>query len=109
MVSRWDPNELGDQGKAYAADGVVCQTVICTHASCEVSEWVEDLKVVECPCHFSRFDPRNNGAVLLGPAFRKLPALMLDVADGRVVVKQPFDGRVGGDVNGVRQGRRRPG
>ena len=42
ILSRWDPNELSDEAKAFAADGVVCQTVICNHASCEVSEWIAD-------------------------------------------------------------------
>ena len=99
MLSRWEMAELGAEAQAYSAEGVVCTTVICTHASCEVSDWVEDARVCECPCHFSRFDPRFNGAVTQGPAFRKLPALQLALADGRVVVKAPFDGRVGGDVN----------
>jgi ubiquinol-cytochrome c reductase iron-sulfur subunit/rieske iron-sulfur protein len=98
MLSRWDPGELGPDGQANAAEGVVCQTVICTHASCDIGEWVEDLKIVECGCHFSRFDPKRNGAVVQGPATRKLPALALAMADGKFVVKAPFDGRVGGDV-----------
>ena len=56
--------------------------------------------MIECPCHLSRFDPRNNGAVVLGPATRKLPALGLAVEGDRIVVSQPFDGRVGGDAEG---------
>jgi ubiquinol-cytochrome c reductase iron-sulfur subunit/rieske iron-sulfur protein len=98
MLSRWEPDQLGPEAQANAAEGVVCQTVICTHASCDITDWVEDAQVVECGCHFSRFDPKFNGAVVQGPATRKLPALALAMADGRVVVKAPFDGRVGGDV-----------
>jgi rieske iron-sulfur protein len=98
-LSRWEPTDLTADAQAFAADGVVCQTVICTHASCEVSDWIADARVIECPCHFSRFDPKANGAVTQGPAFRKLPALQLALADGRVVVNSAFDGRVGGDVD----------
>jgi ubiquinol-cytochrome c reductase iron-sulfur subunit/rieske iron-sulfur protein len=98
MLSRWEPGDLTADAQAYAADGVVCQTVICTHASCEVTDWIPEERVIECPCHFSRFDPKANGAVIVGPAYRKLPALQLATADGRVVVNSAFDGRVGGDV-----------
>ena len=98
MVSRWDPGEIGTAAQERHADGIVAQTVICTHSACEVVDWVDDLKLVECPCHFSRYDPRNNGAVVQGPSHRKLPALALAIKDGKIVVDRPFDGRVGGDV-----------
>jgi len=98
-LSRWDPAALGPAAEGFAADGVVALSIICTHASCEVTDWAEDVQVLECPCHLSRFDPRNNGAVVQGPATRKLPALALAVDNGRIVVAQPFDSRVGGDVN----------
>jgi Rieske Fe-S protein len=98
MLTRWEPGDLTADAQAYAADGVVCQTEICTHASCEVTDWIAEDRVIECPCHFSRFDPKANGAVVVGPAYRKLPALQLATADGRVVVNSAFDGRVGGDV-----------
>jgi ubiquinol-cytochrome c reductase iron-sulfur subunit/rieske iron-sulfur protein len=99
VVSRWDTADLGPDGARDAADGVVAQTAICTHTACEVADWVEEFRVMECPCHFSRFDPKNNGAVVQGPATRRLPALPLTMADGVVVVAQVFDSRVGADVN----------
>lgn len=99
VISRWDPVDLGPDALGNAADGVVAQTAICTHTACEVADWVDDIRVMECPCHFSRFDPKNNGAVVQGPATRRLPTLPLAVADGKVVVAQIFDSRVGADVN----------
>ncbi|WP_147276024.1 ubiquinol-cytochrome c reductase iron-sulfur subunit [Pelagibacterium lacus] len=98
VLTRWDPAVLSPEGQEYAAEGVVAQTAICTHAACEVTDWIADSFHMECPCHFSRFDPRQNGAVIQGPATRKLPALALAMEDGRIVVKAPFDGRVGGDT-----------
>ena len=100
QVSRWDPATLAPEAQAKAAEGVVAQTIICTHAACEVTDWVPEFFVIECPCHQSRFDPRNNGAVVQGPATRRLPALGLGLDNGRIVVVEPFDGRVGGDVEG---------
>ena len=97
MVSRWQPDQLSDDAKPNAADGVVALTAVCTHSACDVSEWVPDLQLMECPCHFSRFDPKANGAVVQGPAFRKLPAIGLAVADGKVVIATAFDSKVGGD------------
>ena len=83
---------------AYAAGGVVAQTTICTHAACEVTDWMAESFHMQCPCHFSVFDPRQNGAVIQGPATRKLPALALSMDGDRIVVREPFDGRVGGDT-----------
>lgn len=100
MVSRWDPDTLTEEAKLNAADGVVALTAICTHAACDVSDWVEDAEVMECPCHFSQFDPRANGAVIMGPATRRLPALKLGLSDGKIVVASSFDSRVGGDEEG---------
>lgn len=98
MVTRWDPAEIGEAGAERHAEGVVAFTVICTHSACEVVDWVPDQRLVECPCHFSRYDLRNNGAVVQGPSRRKLPSLALAIKDGKITVARPFDGRVGGDV-----------
>jgi ubiquinol-cytochrome c reductase iron-sulfur subunit/rieske iron-sulfur protein len=100
LVSRWDPANLSPEAQARAGEGVVAQTAICTHAACEVTDWAAEFWLMECPCHLSRFDPRNNGAVVQAPATRKLPALGLAVEGEKIVVSQPFDGRVGGDTEG---------
>lgn len=99
LMSRWNVEDLSEAAMARQADGVVVQTAICTHAACDISDWVRDKKIFECPCHFSQFNPRDDGAVVTGPAKRKLPSLALAVADdGLVVVKEPFDSRVGGEI-----------
>lgn len=98
IVSRWDPAEMTADAQANAAEGVVANTVICTHAACEVTDWVEEFRIMECPCHFSRFDLRANGAVIQGPAARKLPSLGLALEGDKLIVARAFDSRVGGDT-----------
>ena len=74
---------------------VFAHTVICTHDGCDVTDWFADEHVLICPCHFSKFDPKDNGRVTGGPAPRALPALPLTVADGKLVVSGPFTSKIG--------------
>jgi ubiquinol-cytochrome c reductase iron-sulfur subunit/rieske iron-sulfur protein len=98
VLSRWDDAELSADTLPNAAGGVVANTIICTHAACEVTDWVADAKIFECPCHLSRFDPKRNGAVVQGPATRKLPSIALGLEGERLVIAGAFDSRVGGDA-----------
>ncbi|OQX19159.1 MAG: hypothetical protein BWK76_05460 [Desulfobulbaceae bacterium A2] len=47
----------------------------CTHLGCTVA-FRELERIIECPCHQSRFSPR--GQRLAGPAVRDLPALPVE-------------------------------
>ena len=78
---------LGDQVFAF--------TAICTHDGCDVTEWLSEEHMLSCPCHFTKFDPKDGGRVKDGPAPRALPQLPLAVADGKLVVSGPFTSRVG--------------
>jgi cytochrome b6-f complex iron-sulfur subunit len=56
----------------------------CTHLGCRVS-YLEDKKIIECPCHQSRF--RTTGTVVSGPAKRNLTTLEVTVqidTNGRI-------------------------
>ena len=53
---------------------------------------------MSCPCHATRFDPKNGARVIDGPAPRPLPALPLALAEGRLVVSRSFTTRVGFEV-----------
>jgi Rieske Fe-S protein len=86
---------LSAETRDRAADGVLAFTAICTHTGCDVVEWLPDEHVLYCPCHFSKFDPRDGAKVQDGPAPRPLPALPLAVKDGRLVVARPFTAKVG--------------
>jgi rieske iron-sulfur protein len=76
-------------------DVLFAYTAICTHDGCDVTDWLADEHVLSCPCHYSKFDPKDGGRVKEGPAPRALPQLPLVVTDGRLVVSQPFTSRVG--------------
>ena len=99
QLLRYDPTTLPADVQARAGEGVVGFTVICTHAGCPLSGQL-DGGLIACDCHGSRFDPLKNGAVAHGPAVRKLPQLSLTVTDGKLVVAEAFDSKVGGDMSG---------
>jgi rieske iron-sulfur protein len=78
------------------ADGLVAYSAICTHLGCVVASQLNAQGQIACPCHGSRFDPANGGAVVGGPASRPLPALPIQTdSDGTVVVAGAFSGPIG--------------
>jgi rieske iron-sulfur protein len=95
LVLRLDPAGFDAATRARAADGVVAYSAICPHAGCDVTKWLADTQRLECPCHYSQYDPKAGAAVVGGPSPHALPALPLKNADGRLVVAKPFTGRVG--------------
>jgi rieske iron-sulfur protein len=95
LLLRLDAEKLTAETRSRAADGVVAYTVICTHAGCDVADWLADQQVLYCSCHESMFDPKDGARVVDGPAPRGLPALPLKVVDGKLVVAGPFTSRVG--------------
>lgn len=101
QLFRFEASELTPAAAALAAEGTFAFSVICTHAGCPVTDYLGDVGLLACPCHGSRFDPKDNGAVTQGPALRKLPQVALAVVDGKYTVVQPFDSLVGGDEFGA--------
>jgi rieske iron-sulfur protein len=95
LLLRFDPAGLSPATQTRAANGVVAYSAICPHAGCDVTQWLAENQRLECPCHFSQYDPKSNGAVVGGPSPHSLPALPLKSVDGRLVVAKPFTGRVG--------------
>jgi rieske iron-sulfur protein len=95
LLLRLDPASLSGPTRDRAAEGVVAYSAICPHAGCEVDGWSAELKILECPCHNSRYNPRDGANVIDGPTTRALAALPLKIADGKLVVAKPFIGRVG--------------
>jgi Rieske Fe-S protein len=98
MLLRMDPEKLSPETKARATDGVVAYTAICTHAGCEVTEWVQEEQLLHCPCHESKFEPKDGAKVVDGPAPRMLPALPLKLVEGKLAVAKPFTAPVGFEV-----------
>ena len=75
-----------DDGDAIAVDvdgEVLAYSTVCTHEGCTVG-WDAEQKQLACPCHGSRFDPLDAGAVISGPARSPLPAVevVVDEAEG---------------------------
>src|SRR5579864_9556550 len=95
VLVRLNPTSLVGPTRERAADGVVAYSAICPHAGCEVSGWITEQRILECPCHNSRYDPRAAAAIIDGPTTRALAALPLKIVDGKLTVAQPFIGRLG--------------
>jgi Rieske Fe-S protein len=96
LLLRLDPQELDEDTRPRAADGVVAYSAICAHAGCPVTGWVEDqgIQVLKCFCHNSEYDPRRNASVVFGPAPRHLAALPVKIVDGALTVASKFIGSV---------------
>jgi rieske iron-sulfur protein len=95
LLVRLDPATLAGATRERAADGVVAYSAICPHAGCEVDGWIDEQQILECPCHNSKYNPREGAAIVEGPTTRGLAALPLKIADGKLVVAKPFIGRLG--------------
>jgi len=95
LLVRSDPESLSDETRARAAEGVAAYSAICTHQGCEVGTWESQTKLLWCPCHDSKYDPRDNGRVVGGPAPKRLAALPLKLVDGALTVAGGFTGPVG--------------
>jgi rieske iron-sulfur protein len=96
LVLRLDADGFDPPTKSNAADGVLAYSAICPHTGCDVANWLAGPQILECPCHFSHYDPKAGAKVISGPSPRRLAALPL-AADGagKLTVAQPFIGRLG--------------
>ena len=95
LLVRLDPATLIGATRERAAEAIVAYSAICPHAGCQVDSWSATEKILECPCHNSRYNPCDAAAVVAGPSTRALAALPLRIADGKLAVAKPFIGRVG--------------
>ena len=95
--------------------GPVAYSKICTHAGCAIALYrkptfaqVQPRPALVCPCHYSTFDPANDGKVLFGPAGRPLPKLPLEVdGDGNLRAAGTFNEPPGPSWWGVRMRKAR--
>ena len=46
LLVRLDSSKLTDETKSRAAEGVVAYSAICTHAGCDVTEWVPEKQIL---------------------------------------------------------------
>jgi ubiquinol-cytochrome c reductase iron-sulfur subunit len=88
---RLDPSRA-----AWAPEGYVAYSKICTHAGCPVGLFRATERKLICPCHQSTFDVLAGAAPVFGPAGRPLPQLPIRLeADGTFVADGDFPEPVG--------------
>ncbi len=88
--------QLAADRRAWAPDGVVGYSKICTHAGCPVGLYRAEDHSLLCPCHQSTFDVLRGAVPTFGPAARPLPQLPLEVdGDGYLVARSDYTEPVG--------------
>jgi ubiquinol-cytochrome c reductase iron-sulfur subunit len=96
LVVRLNPDDLAEESREGAFDGIVAYSKICTHMGCPVALYEQQTHHLLCPCHQSTFDLTANCKVIFGPARRPLPQLPITVdAEGYLVAKDGFSEAVG--------------
>jgi ubiquinol-cytochrome c reductase iron-sulfur subunit len=98
VLVRVDPSLLAlpDGRDAWAPEGNLCYSKVCTHAGCPVGLFVQTEHALRCPCHQSTFDVLTGAQPISGPAVRPLPQLPLEVdGEGYLVAGGGFSGPVG--------------
>jgi ubiquinol-cytochrome c reductase iron-sulfur subunit len=102
--------ELPEDRAAWAPEGILAFSKICTHAQCAISLFRYPLfaerspgPALVCPCHYSTFNVLDGGERIFGPAVRALPQLPLRIEDGYLVAAGPFSGAVGASWGRVRE------
>lgn len=87
---------LPDEQGAWAPEGLLAYSKLCTHMACPVGLYQDREGTVECPCHQAVFDLLVGGEVLRGPARRPLPQLPIAVRDdGYLISTADFASYVG--------------
>lgn len=95
LVLRMSRELLSPHTVERSAAGVVAYSGVCTHTGCDVTDFDEEARRFQCPCHDSQFDPADGARVVGGPAPRPLPSLPLRLDAGRLAVAGSFDAPVG--------------
>jgi ubiquinol-cytochrome c reductase iron-sulfur subunit len=81
---------------AWAPDGFVAYSKVCTHAGCPVGLYRSQEHRLICPCHQSTFDVLDGARPVFGPAVRPLPQLPIQLqADGTFVALGDFPEPIG--------------
>jgi ubiquinol-cytochrome c reductase iron-sulfur subunit len=88
--------KLDPSRAAWAPEGYVAYSKICTHAGCPVGLYRAAERMLICPCHQSTFDVLTGAKPVFGPAGRPLPQLPIHLdPDGTFVADGDFPEPVG--------------
>jgi len=87
--------------KAVYIDGdVKAYSTICTHKGCP-TVYNKKLEQFECPCHYTKYDARKDGQMVIGHATGGLPKVLLEIK-GDDIYAIGFDGLIFGRINNNR-------
>jgi quinol---cytochrome c reductase iron-sulfur subunit len=87
---------LAPDRAAWAPEGYVAYSKLCTHAGCPVGLYRAAEHRLICPCHQSTFDVLDGAKPVFGPAARPLPQLPITLQeDGSFVATGDFSEPVG--------------
>jgi quinol---cytochrome c reductase iron-sulfur subunit len=98
LLIRVDPGllKLPADRAAWAPEGFVAYSKVCTHAGCPVGLYRSSEHILICPCHQSEFDVLDGARPISGPAARALPQLPIRLQeDGTFVALGDFPEPVG--------------
>jgi rieske iron-sulfur protein len=95
VVLRLPVAELSTRTAAYAADGIIVYSAVCTHTGCTVEHWNSAGYRLVCACHGSEFQAADAARVIAGPAPRPLAMLPVKVEQDRLIVTGAFSRKVG--------------
>ena len=95
LLVRVEPERMSEATGLRAAGGIVAYSAVCTHTGCDITDWDDEARRFQCPCHDSQFDPADGARVVGGPAPRPLPSLPLTLEEGKLVVAGAFDAPIG--------------
>lgn len=88
--------QLAADRKAWAPNGIIAYSKVCTHAGCPVGLYRAQQHALLCPCHQSTFDVLRGAVPTFGPAARPLPQLPLEIdGEGYLVATGDFPEPVG--------------
>ncbi len=92
---------------AWAPEGYVAYSKVCTHAGCPVGLYRAAERKLICPCHQSTFDVLDGARPVFGPAARPLPQLPIQLQpDGTFVALGDFEEPVGPSFWNMTEGGR---
>ena len=97
ILVRMRPGDIkSQQGEGWDYQGILAFSKICTHVGCPIALYQQRTHALLCPCHQSTFDLSDSGAVIFGPAARRMPQLPITIdEEGFLVAQSDFQEPVG--------------
>jgi Rieske Fe-S protein len=75
----------GGEGYPGVPPELIAYTMKCPHLGCILGTDFVEPNILECPCHFARYDLSKGAAVIGGPSPSPPPEIALEVVDGDLI------------------------